>query len=182
MYPLLTCFAIGYGIRLTKKLLKEALVRLLKHEPIEKITVYQLCKEAEINRTTFYKYYGSPIDLMNDIQSEFINELEKSLLEKNRPVSLQMILTYIDTHRETCKALLRSAFDNGFFEEIISLSLITKNLDEQISPRYSGYKKEYVKEFVIYGTYSIISKWLNSEKPESPERIAAIIFEIIEKI
>jgi AcrR family transcriptional regulator len=169
-------------IRLTKKMLKEALVRLLEHEPIEKITVYQLCSEAEINRTTFYKYYGSPSDLMNDIQSDFINELEKSLLEKDRPVSLQMILTYIDTHRESCKALLRSAFDNGFFEKIISLSLITQKLDEQTSPKYSGYKKEYVKEFVIYGTYSIISKWLRSEKAESPEKIAKLIFEIMEKI
>ena len=163
-------------------MLKEALVRLLEHEPIEKITVYQLCSEAEINRTTFYKYYGSPSDLMNDIQSDFINELEKSLLEKDRPVSLQMILTYIDTHRESCKALLRSAFDNGFFEKIISLSLITQKLDEQTSPKYSGYKKEYVKEFVIYGTYSIISKWLRSEKAESPEKIAKLIFEIMEKI
>ena len=169
-------------IRLTKKMLKEALVRLLEHEPIEKITVYQLCNEAEINRTTFYKYYGSPSDLMNDMQSDFINELKKSLLEKDCPVSLQMILTYIDTHRESCKALLRSAFDNGFFEKIMSLSLITQKLDEQLSPRYSGYRMEYVKEFVIYGNYSIISKWLKSEKPEPPEKIAELIFEIIEKI
>lgn len=169
-------------IRLTKKLLKEALVRLLEHEPIEKITVYQLCNEAEINRTTFYKYYGSPYDLMNDMQEEFINELEKSLLEKDCPVSLQMILTYIDTHRESCKALLKYAFDNGFFERVISLSLITQKLDEQISPEYSGYRKEYVKEFVIFGTYSIIRKWLTSEKYETSEEIANIIQNLIEKI
>ena len=119
---------------------------------------------------------------MNDMQAEFVSELEKSLLEKDCPVGLQMILTYIDTHRGSCKAFLRSAFDNGFFEKIISLSLITQKLDEQISPRYSGYRKEYVKEFVIYGTYSIISKWLKSEKTEPPEKIAKIIYELIKKI
>ena len=169
-------------IRLTKRMLKEALVRLLEQKPIDKITVYELCGEAEINRTTFYKYYGSQYDLMEDIQTDFMQELENSMLEKAHPISLQNILTYIDTHRTSCKALLRSASDNGFLEKVLSFSLITNSLEEQISPHYSGYRKEYVKEFVIYGAYSVIRRWLLSEQPEPPEHIAKLILELIGKI
>ena len=41
-------------VRLSKALLKEALVRLLETKPLDKITIYELCAEAQINRTTFY--------------------------------------------------------------------------------------------------------------------------------
>ena len=79
-------------IRLTKKMLKSALIKLLESKPIEKISVYELCAEAQINRTTFYKYYGSQHDLMADIQADFLTELENSLRETDRPLSLLMIL------------------------------------------------------------------------------------------
>ena len=152
-------------IRLTKRMLKEALIRLLEQKPLEKITVHELCAKAEINRTTFYKYYGSQFDLMDEMQEDLISELETSMREKERPVSLLNILTYIDTHRAFCTTLLRSATDNGLLEKILSLSLITQQLDEQTAPRYEGYKRDYVKEFVIYGCYSIIRRWLMTENP-----------------
>ena len=50
-------------IRITKRMLREALIRLLGKKPIEKIRVQELCQEAQINRTTFYKYYGNQYDL-----------------------------------------------------------------------------------------------------------------------
>jgi AcrR family transcriptional regulator len=101
-------------IRLTKKMLKSALIKLLESKPIEKVTVYELCAEAQINRTTFYKYYGSQHDLMADIQADFLAELENSLRETDRPLSLLMILTYIGTHRETCIVLMNNALNDGF--------------------------------------------------------------------
>ena len=169
-------------IRLTKRMLKEALVRLLDNKTIDKITVYELCAEAEVNRTTFYKYYGSQYDLMADIQADFLKELENSLRDENRPMSLLYILTYIDTHRSSCTALLRSASSDGFLERILSLSLITEQLDEQLSPHYSDFEREYVREFVTFGAYSIVRRWLMSEQPEPPEDISKLILKLIEKM
>lgn len=169
-------------IRLTKRMLKEALVRLLAQKQIENISVSELCTEAQINRTTFYKYYGSQFDLMDDIQKDFMCELETNLRQNERPVSLLNILTYIDTHRDSCIALLQTAADNGFLERILSLSLISQQLEEQVVRSYTGFQKEYVKEFVIYGSYSVIRKWLLSKQPEPPKAIAEIILELIEKI
>ncbi|MBP0966468.1 MAG: TetR/AcrR family transcriptional regulator [Oscillospiraceae bacterium] len=166
-------------IRLTKRMLKEALVRLLEHKSIDKITVYELCGEAEINRTTFYKYYSSPFALLEDIQEDFLHELENSLRENDRPISLLNILTYIDTHRTSCRALLRSASDTGILQKILSLSLIMQKMENQFVPRYTGFRKEYAMEFVAIGSYAIVKKWLLSEQPEPPEEITALILELI---
>ena len=40
----------------TKSRLTAALSVLAAQKPIDKITVSELCKEATVNRTTFYKY------------------------------------------------------------------------------------------------------------------------------
>ena len=46
-------------VRLTKRLLRESLIKLLGKQTIYDITVSQLCEDAEINRSTFYKYYNN---------------------------------------------------------------------------------------------------------------------------
>ena len=46
-------------ITLTKKLLQEGLLRLLETKRLDKISVTELCREAGINRATFYNHYDS---------------------------------------------------------------------------------------------------------------------------
>ncbi|WP_438838952.1 TetR/AcrR family transcriptional regulator [Streptococcus pluranimalium] len=41
----------------TKKAIKDAFVTLRQDKPIEKIYVENLCREALINKSTFYRYY-----------------------------------------------------------------------------------------------------------------------------
>ena len=168
-------------VRVTKRMLKEALVKLLEEKSLEKITVYELCATAEVNRTTFYKYYGSPYDLMEDIRMDFLHELEINLQEKENPYSLQNILTYIFTHQGASKVLLKTAPDDGFLEKIISLSLISDQLEEHVSADEAEHVKAYTKEFIIFGSYSIVRKWLLSENPEPPEEIARIILQMVMK-
>jgi len=38
---------------MTKRLMKEALIDLMDQKPLEKITVTEICKIADVNRSTF---------------------------------------------------------------------------------------------------------------------------------
>lgn len=49
-------------IRYTRVVIKDSFVKLLKSQPINKITVKDVCDLAEINRVTFYKYYTDCFD------------------------------------------------------------------------------------------------------------------------
>ena len=169
-------------VTMTRRMLKEALTELLRETDIYHVYIRELCQRADINRTTFYKYYGSQHDLMADIQADFLAELENSLRETDRPLSLLMILTYIGTHRETCIVLMNNALNDGFLERILSLSLLTQKLENQISPDYFVADREYVKDFVIFGSYAVIRRWLLSEQPEPPEQITDLILALFEKI
>ena len=165
-------------IRVTKRMLKEALVQLLESKPIEKITVYEICQTAEINRTTFYKYYGSQYDLLEDIEADFLHELEVNLQDSDNIYTLLNILTYINTHRDACRVLLESSTSAGFLEKVFSHTQLTRQL-EHIAPKQSEVSRKYLREFVVYGSYSIVRRWLLSEQPEPPEEIARIINDVV---
>ena len=53
-------------VRMTKKLIKDAYLELLESSPSEKISVTDICKAADVNRSTFYMYYEDTIALRQD--------------------------------------------------------------------------------------------------------------------
>ena len=169
-------------IRITKRMLKEALISLLGQKPIEKIRVQELCHEAQINRTTFYKYYGNQYDLMNEIQSEFLQQLEKHFADDDTPKNLVNVLAYMDEQRKLCQALIQTISDDSFLESLIGLSYITKELEHGLANQNDECRKSYATEFLLRGAYAVVRRWLYAEVPESPELIAGVIMELAEKL
>ena len=65
----------------TKKVIYEALIDLMKEKTFEEIKVSDICNKALINRSTFYAHYEDKYELLvefiNDLKSNFTNELDK---------------------------------------------------------------------------------------------------------
>ncbi len=62
---------LNQRVAVTKRMVKEGLIRLLEKKSLEKINITELCQEAGINRTTFYRYYELPRDVLTEMQNEF---------------------------------------------------------------------------------------------------------------
>ncbi len=161
-------------IRLTKQLLKDALTKLLKEKPLEKITIQELCQTAQINRTTFYKYYGNQHDLLKEIQQEFLDAVENALRFKEGHEVLPSILQYIYENREHVAALVNT-LDESFLRSLTNLSLIQVTVHRSVPEEYHNWKEPYFNSFLFSGTYSVIRDWLNTEHPEPPEQMAELI-------
>lgn len=65
---------VNQRVAISKILMKEGLLRLLKKKHISKISVSELCKKAQINRTTFYRYYQTPSDVLQEIALDYVKE------------------------------------------------------------------------------------------------------------
>lgn len=68
-------------VRYTKLTIRNAFLDLLKKYPVEQITVSEICRIAEINRATFYRYYENPYDLLSAQENEMFDEIQASALE-----------------------------------------------------------------------------------------------------
>lgn len=51
----------------TIMVIKDAFIKLVKEEPYSKITITQICREADITRSTFYLHFSSITDVLNAV-------------------------------------------------------------------------------------------------------------------
>ncbi len=164
-------------IRLSKTMLKNALLKLLKEKPLNQISIYEICKTAQINRTTFYKYYGSQADLLQDIETDFfaqLNEDMEDIVEKN-PHAMTLVLNYLYDQRKTFCILVQAIPAKDFTAQLFaipSLGQIFQNLVD--ASNYPETEAGYIRQFVQQGAFAVLCDWLEKEDPEPVSEIAEI--------
>jgi len=197
-------------IRISKTMLKSGMIQLLKEKSLSQITVYELCKVSQINRTTFYKYYGSPEELLNEIEADFLKQLDDEikpvrtqaetlspkarrqdhLSEQNHGMedetsanSLLPVLHYLYEQRELFCLLVRTLPMQDFASHLFSIPSIREifqNVTEESS--YSETEEKYICQFIFQGTFAILYDWLNNENPEPAARITEILETLKKKL
>lgn len=60
----------------TKAQIKKAYSNALHHKPLDKITVSELCKASEINRSTFYLHYQDAYAVLEEMLDEVLDSME----------------------------------------------------------------------------------------------------------
>lgn len=66
-------------IVITKRMLKEGLLRLLKTKKLEKIHINELCEESSVNRATFYRHYVTVQDVLLELEIDFVKQMVPSI-------------------------------------------------------------------------------------------------------
>ncbi len=59
----------------TKKVIKDAYTELLKKKNYSQITVSEICRLAEINRSTFYLHYLDAYDVLDEISNDTVDSI-----------------------------------------------------------------------------------------------------------
>lgn len=173
-------------VRYTKMFLRESLIRLMKNKPISRITVKELCEEAEINRATFYSHYQDQYDLLLQTEQELIDNVNRcidSLVEnpnENRlkQVTLE-IIKMIDENLECVRVLWGKNGDMKFQEKMTQIfhdqfiSLLPDNNKTDML------ENEFIYLYTINGCIGIIRKWIFDDHDKiSPEKLTCMILRI----
>ena len=63
--------------RYTRQTIKNTFLELLTQKSFTKITVTEICKNAEINRGTFYLHYYDIYDVLSDILNDMTQDIDR---------------------------------------------------------------------------------------------------------
>ncbi len=63
----------------TRANIKTTFCEMLKKEPVEKISVTELSRQAKINKSTFYLHYQDIYALYNEVRDDFLQEMVQSM-------------------------------------------------------------------------------------------------------
>ena len=173
----------------TKKIIKDTLMDLLLDKPLGNITVKELCEKADINRGTFYRYYTDVYDLFNQLEKEMIPKGEPDILDSNDYYSsqaigkrLHMMLSFINDNANFYKVFFNRALKSEYMEALI---LNTQNNLRQAlikkSISFDNTLFDYSFEYTRCGIIGLVQKWVDDDCPESPDEIAEIIINLLNK-
>jgi AcrR family transcriptional regulator len=151
----------------SKKVIIDAFLLLLQEKNLNKITVTDICKKADINRGTFYSYYNDPFDLMRSIEEEMIEKM-MSTINISGDESLQNMLNEIFNlileNKEFCKILFNEKNGSHVLNTILK-STYVRTIEEQKKrfPNANETQLEYYYTYTTGGTIEIIRKWINDD-------------------
>ena len=166
----------------SKNKLNNTLLSLLEKKQLKDITVLELCTEAKINRTTFYKYYKDIDDLVLIMEDTLIKELEQNINEIKRNYLLtytNYILSNIQEKQDIYIKLLGNNGDHTFLRRILS-SVYNESITEwqKLLKKASIEDLEKIYNFIVDGTIGIVENWINNKCQEDPNNIAIFINKI----
>jgi AcrR family transcriptional regulator len=170
---------------LTKRLLKDALLRLLEDSAIQKISVTQLCEEAGINRATFYRHYGSQYDVLNEMEMTMLEDIE-SMLGESCPTDLnafqkqaELICVYLREHSSEAKLFFgNTGIGSDFEEKLFSHVKWQSILERFCDPTLDASQKELILAFWQNGFFSLLRQWLVADIPLKPDAVARLMLRI----
>lgn len=164
--------------RLTKRLLREGLLELLKEKPVEYITVKELCELAELNRSTFYAYYNDVPALYQEMGSELARALLEHIWAINQGggVDTEPMLAYIRDNRELFRLLVyRDEYLNA--NQSVQRQIIEGYFDiaPDLALPCAPEEREYFLQYLYMGGTGIIHRWVQNGCNLPPEQIAGLI-------
>lgn len=154
-------------IRRTKKLLRQALTRLMQQKDFKSITVTDVVREADINRGTFYAHYRDVYDLRERIEAEMIADFRGMIagLRPSETASLQPVLSravdYLEENREIVTALTQVSGGDGFGKKLIG---VLEECRLEGMP-FRSVEDVYVARFLATGLVGMLEKWITESQP-----------------
>lgn len=169
-------------VKLTRRLLKDSIVELMHTKPINKITIKEICENAEINRSTFYLYYTDQYALLSEIEDELLQQaikhLEKISTETDSVSYLQILLEYIQENADIFKTLLCQPDNRSFQQKFVAISF--QNLKQNLSQNFSESEKvsNYINSYLVMGSLNVIQRWIESGFNTSAAELALLLFNL----
>lgn len=173
-------------VRYTRMVIKNCFIELLKSQPVNRITVKDVCELAEVNRATFYKHYTDCFDLLKQIEDEMIAELKLMIQDskhKNNTEIFKKMFSRIKHDGELYITLVSDHGDSTLPNRILSLCYEQMNLSiEDQFPNMSKPKWEWLYYFSANGCSGILSHWINTGMKEDVSELSNFIGDLISKI
>ena len=146
-----------------KLCLSDALIKLMKTQDFDTINVNSICKEADIGRTTFYRYFDNKNSkeemLLFKIKYEWGQYSDKHENGKEEQADLT---GFIYENR----VLFSMLYHNGLISVVMSAL-------EDLIPAGIAYDRQtsYLMSFFTYGYFGIIYQWIKYGFDETPDQV-----------
>ncbi len=159
-----------------KECLADALIKLLRKKPIEKISVPEIAETAQVGRTTYFRNFSSKQEAITfkliRVWERWADEHEISERKKFTPENGSTFFEYNYSIRD----ILALCYDRGLQSAVYDAfySVMVPQAGEDVLECYSG-------RFYSYGLFGLLDEWIKRGFRETPQEMQAYIYKICDK-
>ena len=154
-----------------------------EHRPIGKITVREICEQAQIHRSTFYAHYQDVYDLVERVENGMSRQLTETFFRKlDEHASARECFTelfgFIRTHREFYTYYLAESKRGGVLH--LAWEIVRERASKvSLTPEQFGARSEaelaYHGAFFVLGITAVVRMWLQNDCREDPAELYDIL-------
>lgn len=175
----------------TLRALTTALLELLEHKDLNDIGVAELCRVADVHRTTFYGHYRGIEELAADIFGRIVDRLatvdvsrdhldQPAVVSASYQESLRQILAHVSDERAAYRALFLAKNDAGFRRILVStlhrrISIamdVWREAGIEVSPAGTA---DIAAAYFAGGTMASIEQWALGDDTDADAYAAAVM-------
>lgn len=174
----------------TEQALRDAFLDLTRHQSFDKLTIQDLCDQAQIRRSTFYRHYQDKFDFLGQLTHYLLAEFN----QKNR--TSYSVLQPEDFYRAVIEEILNFLQDYHY----LSLSLLSSDyytliadilyqqIYQTIANRFQLEKKngfvfymeeERLAEFLAGGIIRVVFNWVRSGQTTEIDLLSEQIYKML---
>ncbi len=163
----------------TKRSIRLALIKILAEKSLEDVTVTELSRAADINRKTFYNYYGDVSMVVDEIEDEIaadfaaaINSIDFLEISKAPSDIFLRLARLIEKDLEFYASVFAAKGQASLLQKIVEplKKQLWESFEDQIGADAEEFK--FLLEFVVSGMIAVYQSWFNSGRRQNIEELS----------
>ena len=154
-----------------------------EQRPIGKITVREICEQAQIHRSTFYAHYRDVYDLVEKVEQNMSRQLTETFfrkLDEKAPARdcFSEIFAFIRQHREFYLYYLSESRQAGVLQlawDTVRERATAAGADAESFGAGSEAEMAYHGVFFLVGMTAVVRMWLQNGCREAPEELYGLL-------
>ena len=172
--------------RMTRQMIQDAYFRLILDGRKQKLSVTEICKKADVNRTSFYAHYEDVVMLRRDIENHVLSQIpvlsEPDAITSDRQFVelLERFFAYIQENQRMFRVLILQPDSLAFTRRLVEAVL--DKYRAAAGPGRAGpgdallARYEYL--FIVSGVIGLLGDWIEAGFPIGAKEFADVVLKM----
>lgn len=171
-------------VKYTRMVLRDSLLNLLSTKSLDQISISELCREADVNRNTFYNHYNAPFEIFHELEDDIFEDLQRQLKNvKDQKKIILIACKVLEKNKKMSKIIYSDIEHSRILSKVISsLSTIGSQNQEKTQTEQEKELVRYLHIFGEKGAVAIIKDWVISGFNQPVESIAEFVAYLLENL
>ena len=173
-----------YTTERTRRQIIQSFMHVLQTKRFSSITIQDICEDALIHRTTFYRYYEDKYSLLKD----FIYHLSEELIKMNKTSNIdafKLLVDYVEEHMVLFENTLLGSDGHVFFKSMVKIATNilrehSQTENDPISNKINQSKyPDVLCELYATSIMTILQNWISKEYNYQKEELFEIFNQVM---